>query len=81
LFIEAAICAKYVASNVGRLIKNAFQKTWEEASITQLKELSLHLSGVTEKFYQNMQAGCPVPSTNFNPATQSEAVSFRGIKN
>jgi hypothetical protein len=77
-FIDAAIGINYVVSNVGRLIKNAFQKMWEEASITQIKELSLHMSGVNEKFYQNPQAGCLVPGRNFNPATLSKTVSFRG---
>jgi hypothetical protein len=81
LFIDADIGAKYVASNVGRLIKNALQKTWEEASITQIKDPSLHLSEVIEKLYQNLQAGCPVTGSNFNSATHSKAVSFRGIKN
>jgi hypothetical protein len=78
LFIDAAIAAKYVTSNVGRLIQNAFQKTWEQASVNQIKEHSLHLSGVTEKFYRNVQARCPVPGRNFNPATHSKAASFQG---
>jgi hypothetical protein len=79
LFIDAAIGAKYIASNIGRLITNALQKTWEEASITQTKERSLHLYEVTGKLYQDLQAGFPVTGIDFNPATHSKVVSFRGI--
>jgi hypothetical protein len=44
------------------------------------KRTLLALSRVTDKFYQKLQAGYPVPGRNFYPAIHSKTGIFRGVQ-